>query len=90
MWQLQVSMIVEGRLCRHAVTSLVTSWLWNYFLWRIYILYLYTWCENEAILKIAKFSKLTKIWGPGERFCQKCHRKFDMSNKRDSLHIMLI
>ena len=29
----------------------------------IYILYFYTRCQIEAILKIAKFSKLTKIWG---------------------------
>ena len=35
----------------------------------------YTCCQIEAILKTARFFKLTKIWGPGELFRHKCHRK---------------
>ena len=75
MWQFQLNMIIEGRLCRHAVKSLVTSSLWNSFSWMIYILSFYTWCQIEAMLKIAIFSKLTKFWGPGELFRHKCHWK---------------
>ena len=33
-------------------------------------------CQIKAILKTAKFFKLTKIWGPGELFHHKCHRKY--------------
>ena len=81
MRQLQLNMIVEGRLCRLAVTSLVTSSLSNLFYSMIYILSFYTWYQIEAILKIAKFSKLTKIWGLCELFRHKYHRKLGMSSR---------
>ena len=32
------------------------------------------------ILKILKFSKVTKFWGPGELFRRECHRKLAMLN----------
>ena len=76
MWQFHLNMNIEGTLWRHAVTSLVTSSLWKSFWWMIYILSFYTCCQIEAILKTAKFFKLTKIWGPGELFHPKCHRKY--------------
>ena len=76
MWQFHLNMNIEGTLWRHAVTSLVTSSLWKSFWWMIYILSFYTCCQIEAILKTAKFFKLTKIWGPGELFHHKCHRKY--------------
>ena len=76
MWQFHLNMNIEGTLWRHAVTSLVTSSLWKSFWWMIYILSFYTCCQIEAILKTAKFLKLTKIWGPGELFHHKCHRKY--------------
>ena len=75
MWQFHLNMNIEGTLWRHAVTSLVTSSLWKSFWWMIYILSFYTCCQIEAILKTAKFFKLTKIWGPGELFHHKCHQK---------------
>ena len=76
MWQFYLNMNIEGRLWRHAVTSLVTSSLWKSFWWMIYILSFDTCCQIEAILKTAKFFKLTKIWGPRELFHHKCHRKY--------------
>ena len=54
-WQFQLNMIIEGRICRHAVMSLVMSSLWNSFSWKIYILSFYTWCQIEAILKLRNF-----------------------------------
>ena len=68
MSQFHLNMNIEGTIWRHAVTSLVTSSLWKSFWWMIYILSFYTCCQIEAILKTAKFFKLTKIWGPGELF----------------------
>ena len=76
MWQFHLKMNIEGTLWHHAVTSLVTSSLWKSFWWMIYILSFYTCCQIEAILKTAKYFKLTKIWGPGELFHHKCHRKY--------------
>ena len=76
MWQFHLNMNIDGTLWRHAVTSLVTSSLWKSFWWLIYILSFYTCCQIEAISKTAKFFKLTKIWGPGELFHHKCHRKY--------------
>ena len=79
MWQFHLNMNIEGTRWRHAVTSLVTSSLWKSFWWMIYILSFYTCCQIEAILKTAKFFTLTKIWGPGELFHHKCHRKYVIS-----------
>ena len=76
MWQFHLNINIEGTLWGHAVTSLVTSSLWKSFWWMIYILSFNTCCQIEAILKTAKFFKLTKIWGPGELFHHKCHRKY--------------
>ena len=76
MWQFHLNINIEGTLWRHAVTSLVTSSLWKSFWWLIYILSFYTCCQIEAILKTANLLKLTKIWGPGELFHHKGHRKY--------------
>ena len=81
MWQFHLNMNIEATLWRHAVTSLVTSSLWKSFWWMIYMLSFYTCCQIEAILKTAKFFKLTKIWGPGELFHHKCHRKYVILTK---------
>ena len=37
------------------------------------------WYQIKAVLDILKFSKLTKLWCPGTLFCQKIHRKLNMS-----------
>ena len=78
---ISIKKIIGGRICRHAVTSLVTPSLLNSFSWMIYILSFNTWCQIEAILKIAKFSKVTNIWGPGEFFRHNNHRKLDMLSR---------
>ena len=81
MWQFHLNMNIEGTLWRHAVTWLVTSSLWKSFWWMIYILSFHTCCQIEAILKNAKFFKLTKISGRGELFRHQSHRKLGMSSR---------
>ena len=92
MWQFHLNMNIEGTLWRHAVTSLVTSSLWKSFWWMIYRLSFYTCCQIEAILKTAKFFKLTKIWGPGELFRQSVTGSmlYESDSKWHSLHFELL
>ena len=58
------------------VASPMTPSPWKYFFWHNLGRSFHTCCQIEAILKTAKFFKLTKIWGPGELFHQKFHRKY--------------
>ena len=58
------------------VASPMTPSPWKYFFWHNLGRSFHTCCQIEAILKTAKFFKLTKIWGPGELFHHKCHRKY--------------
>ena len=72
-------MNIEGWLCRHAVTSSVTSSSWKIFSRIICTWSFHFWYLIGAILNRYFFCKVTKFWGRGEFFRQNCHRKYVIS-----------
>ena len=72
-------MNIEGWLCRHAVTSSVTSSSWKIFSRIIGTWSFHFWYLIGAILNRYNFCKVTKFWGRGELFRQNCHRKYVIS-----------
>ena len=68
-----LNMNIEGRFCRHSVTSSETSSAWEIFfmhnLHMVFPFLMSNWSYTE------QWRKVTKFLGRGELFRQKCHRK---------------
>ena len=47
----------------NGVINMTYTFYWIICIWSFHI-----WCQNEVILKVSKFPKLTKIWSPNGRF----------------------